>query len=78
VVCGNFGNKFSPMGRIGLTCMFFTIKRNIAVAERSTCAPTARMMVRSCRNFKEYWSRSNALDLYSGGASLRPETGYPD
>lgn len=78
VVCGNFGNKFSRMGRIELSCMFFTIKRNIVAAEWWTSAPTARMVVRSCRNVEELWSRGNALDLYSGDANITLETGYPD
>jgi hypothetical protein len=69
---------WQDIGRIGLSCMFFTIKRNIVAAEWLTNAPTARMVARSCRNFEELWSRGNTLDLYTGGANITLEAGYPD
>jgi hypothetical protein len=35
--------------------MFFKAKGNVSTAELSAHAPTARVVVRSCRNLEKHW-----------------------
>jgi hypothetical protein len=48
VVCGNFSYNFSLIRRKSRNCVLFKAKGNGTIAEWSACAPTTRVVVRSC------------------------------
>jgi hypothetical protein len=41
--------------------MLLMAEEDVVVTEWSTCAPTARAVVRSCRKFEKHWHTDRAI-----------------
>jgi hypothetical protein len=62
VAYGSFNYNISPIRRKNRNCMLFAAKRNVMIAEWFVRAPTAHVVVRSCRKFEKFCSRpSNSV-----------------
>lgn len=63
MIYGNFNHNFS-ICREWHSSVLFAAEVNFMTSEWYAPAPTAHVMVHSCRKFEEHWSPLRALDKH--------------